>query len=134
MTAGLATDNGDPTKLAQRIVADWNAHGGIRARKVQLVPRTFGTDIANVLPDMQATCLQLTEDEHVFATASFSWFGDAVTCMAGDHDTPLLTMSSLPQTVIATRHDNVFSVNFVWEQAVASSVHAIDAATENWAS
>ncbi len=126
--AGLATNVGDPTTLAQKIVASWNAQGGIHGRKVQLVARTFGKDIANLLPDMQAVCLHLTEDDQVFATVAYSWFGDAVTCMAGDHDTPLVTMSGLSHTVLATGHDNVFPVNFMWEDAVASSVHALDKA------
>src|SRR4051794_21988538 len=51
--AGLAVDVGDTTKIAQSIVGEWNAHGGINGRKVQLVKATFGADIANMLPDMQ---------------------------------------------------------------------------------
>jgi hypothetical protein len=115
--AGLATDMGSIDDVANAIVADWNANGGVNGRKVELVHKSFGTDIANVLPDMQRVCLELTEDEHVFATAAVSWFGDAVTCMAGDHDTPLVVQSSLSQSVLDTGHDNIFAANFMWEEA-----------------
>ena len=47
--AGLATDLGDPTAIAQGIVDDWNAAGGVNGRQVELVTRTYGTDIANLL-------------------------------------------------------------------------------------
>jgi Periplasmic binding protein len=79
---------------------------------------------------MQKVCLELTEDEKVFATVAFSWFGDAVTCLAGDHDTPLVTQSSLSSTVLDSGNDNIFLANFDWEDALASSVAAIDASGE----
>jgi len=123
--AGLATDLGSINDVANAIVADWNAHGGVNGRKVELVAKTFGTDIANVLPDMQRVCLALTEDEHVFATAAVAWFGDAVTCMAGDHATPLVVQSSLSRSVLDTGHNNIFTTNFMWEDALASSVRVV---------
>ena len=128
MQAGLATDMGSINDVANAIVADWNANGGVNGRKVELVAKTFGTDLANVLPDMQRVCLELTEDEHVFATVAVSWFGDAVTCMAGDHDTPLVVQSSLSHSVLDTGHDNIFMTNFMWEDALASSVRVVDEA------
>jgi ABC-type branched-subunit amino acid transport system substrate-binding protein len=128
--AGLATDLGDPTAIAQAIIDDWNADGGVHGRQVELVTSVFGSDIANLLPEMQAVCLELAEDEQVFATAAFAWFGDAVTCMAGDHDTPLVTMTSLPNTVLDTGDDNVFLANFVWEEAMRSAVRMVDEAGE----
>lgn len=128
--AGFATDIGDVTEVAQRIVDDWNAAGGIGGRQVQLVPRTFGSDIANALAQMQTVCLELTEDEQVFATVAVAWFGDAATCMAGDHDTPLVVQTSLPRAVMESGDGNIFSVNFMWEEAVRSSVRALDAAGE----
>ena len=128
--AGLATDLGDVNAIAPAMVDDWNADGGINGRQVELVTRTFGQDPANILPEMQSVCLELTEDEEVFATVAFSWFGDAVTCMAGDHDTPLVVQSSMPSTVLATGHDNIFLANFDWEEALASSVRVVDEAGE----
>ena len=128
--AGLATDFGDPTAIAQGIVDDWNAEGGVNGRQVELVTSVYGTDVANLLSDMQAVCLELTEDEEVFATAAFTWFGDAVTCLAGDHGTPLVTMTSLPNTVLETGDDNIFLANFMWEEAMRSSVRVLDEAGE----
>lgn len=124
--AGLATDFGDLAGLAQDIVDDWNAAGGINGREVELVERTFGTDVANILTDMQRVCLELTEDEEVFATVATAWFGDAVTCLAGDHATPLVVQTSLAQTVMDTGKDNIFLANFVWEDALRSAVRAVD--------
>ena len=128
--AGLATDLGDPTAIAQGIVDDWNADGGVNGRQVELVTSVYGTDVASILSDMQATCLELTEDEQVFATAAFAWFGDAVTCMAGDHGTPLVTMTSLPSTVLDTGDDNIILANLMWEEAMRSSVRVLDEAGE----
>lgn len=128
--AGLATDFGDISDVAQAIVDDWNAAGGINGRSVELVTRSWGADLANILPDMQRVCLELTEDAEVFATAAFTWFGDAVTCLAGDHDTPLIAQSSLPRAVLDTGDDNIFLVNFVWEDALRSAVRVVDAAGE----
>ncbi len=128
--AGLATDFGDLAGLAQDIVDDWNEEGGINGREVELVTRTFGTDIASILPDMQRVCLELTEDEEVFATVAPSWFGDAVTCLAGDHATPLVVQTSLSQTVLDTGKGNIFLANFMWEDALRSAVRAADDAGE----
>ena len=89
--AGLATDFGDLTDARRRRSSTTGtptaASTGARSSWSN---RSFGTDIANILPDMQQVCLELTEDEKVFATVAFAWFGDAVTCLAGDHDTPLV--------------------------------------------
>ena len=68
--------------------------------------------------------------QQVFATAAFAWFGDAVTCMAGDHGTPLVTMTSLPSTVLDTGDDNIILANFMWEEAMRSSVRVLDEAGE----
>ncbi|MET0904184.1 MAG: ABC transporter substrate-binding protein, partial [Acidimicrobiales bacterium] len=104
--------------------------GGINGRQVELVVRSFGADIANVLPDMQAVCLELAEDEQVFATAAVAWFGDAVTCVAGDHDMPLVTGSSMSNNVLETGDDNIFLTNFAWEDALRSAVRVVDDAGE----
>jgi ABC-type branched-subunit amino acid transport system substrate-binding protein len=124
--AGLATDIGDTTVIATKMVDDWNAAGGINGRKVELITKTFGTDIANLLPDMQKVCLELTEDDGVFATVAFSWFGDAVTCLAGDHGTPLVVQTSMSNTVLDSGTGNVFLANFAWEDALASAVRVVD--------
>ena len=79
---------------------------------------------------MQKVCLELTEDEEVFATVAFTWFGDAVTCLAGDHDTPLVIQTSLSSTVLDTGDDNIFLANFTWEDALRSAVRVVDEAGE----
>ena len=66
----------------------------------------------------------------MFATVAFAWFGDAVTCLAGDHDTPLVVQTSLPSTVLDTGNDNIFLANFVWEDALRSAVRVTDDAGE----
>ena len=128
--AGFAVDIGDTTTIATKMVDDWNASGGVNGRKVELVNRSFGTDIANLLPDMQRVCLELTEDQQVFATVAVSWFGDAVTCVAGDHGTPLITESSMADTVLESGKGNVFLANFAWEEALRSAVRVVDDAGE----
>ncbi len=50
--------------------------------------------------------------------------------MAGDHGTPLVTMTSLPSTVLDTGDDNIILANFMWEEAMRSSVRVLDEAGE----
>jgi ABC-type branched-subunit amino acid transport system substrate-binding protein len=128
--AGLATDFGDTDAVAHAVVDGWNADGGINGRQVELGGATFGEDPVNILPEMQEACLHLTEDEEVFATAAIAWFGDAVTCLAGDHDTPLVTQTSMSNAVLETGNDNIFLANFVWEDALRSAVRVTDEAGE----
>ncbi|HEY2429443.1 MAG TPA: ABC transporter substrate-binding protein [Acidimicrobiales bacterium] len=86
-------------KVYQAYFDDVNAHGGIAGR--QIVP-----DYRSYCPLTSAAaltlCTQFTEDDHVFAVmANFEDFsGDAQTCVARDHKTPLLTFD-LTQAIMS---------------------------------
>jgi hypothetical protein len=77
-------------QVYQAYIDDVNAHGGIAGR--QILP-----DYRSYCPLTSAAaltlCTQFTEDDHVFAVmANFEDFsGDAQTCVAKNHNTPLLT-------------------------------------------
>ena len=77
-------------KVYQAFIDDINAHGGVAGRQIVPVYRNYcpiGSAQALTL------CTQFTEDDRVFAVmANFEDFsGDAQTCVAKDHNTPLLT-------------------------------------------
>jgi len=117
---GFAEDVGDPLAGGQRIVDDINSNGGVHGRKIELVTELWNPLAPDILADLQRACLVLTEDEQVFAVASLIFFGDAVTCVAGDHDTPLLGTGTLPASVIESGNGNIFLINFQMDRAVSS--------------
>jgi hypothetical protein len=87
---------------------------------IELVTELWDPLAPDPLADLQRVCLVLTEDEEVFAVASIIFFGDAVTCVAGDHDTPLVGAGTLPEFIIDSGNDNIFLINFQMDRAVAA--------------
>lgn len=77
-------------QVYQAFINDVNSHGGVAGRQITPVYRSYCplTSAAAL-----TLCTQFTEDDHVFAVmANFEDFsGDAQTCVAKDHNTPLLT-------------------------------------------
>jgi ABC-type branched-subunit amino acid transport system substrate-binding protein len=88
----------DQNKNYQAFIDDVNAKGGILGRKIVPVYETFcpiGSTAAVSL------CTKFTEDEKVFAVLGnfVDFSGDAQTCLAKQHDTPLMTFQ-LTQAVM----------------------------------
>ncbi|MET0728512.1 MAG: ABC transporter substrate-binding protein [Acidimicrobiales bacterium] len=86
-------DHGDYEAAYQALFDDINANGGINGRMVEATivgVNPVGTDSAD------AACVQLTEDEDVFATMGF-FNGDAPNCVVGTHQTALIGGSMTPE-------------------------------------
>lgn len=79
-------DIGDFEKMYGAIIADLNAQGGVNGRKV--VPVYAPVNPIGTAP-AQAACLELTEDEQVFAVTGF-FLGDAPLCYLEQHSTPVV--------------------------------------------
>jgi hypothetical protein len=72
----------------QSYVDEINDAGGIHGRRIEPVFRTF--DVLSQ-DDMRAKCLELTQDEKVFAViASGGFAGPPILCITEEHRTPLL--------------------------------------------
>ena len=79
-------DHGDYAAAYQALIDDINANGGINGRTVEATiigVNPVGTDSSD------AACVQLTEDEDVFAVMGF-FNGDAPNCVVGTHATALI--------------------------------------------
>ena len=86
-------DHGDYEAAYQALFDEINANGGINGRMVEATivgVNPVGTDSAD------AACVQLTEDEDVFATMGF-FNGDAPNCVVGTHQTALIGGSMTPE-------------------------------------
>jgi Periplasmic binding protein len=86
VASGLHYDLGDHQAVYQALFDDINAHGGIHGRKIQ--PVFAPIDPTSTAP-AEAKCVQLTEDEHVFAVTGF-FLADAVVCPVATHATAVV--------------------------------------------
>jgi ABC-type branched-subunit amino acid transport system substrate-binding protein len=83
---GVSTNHGDYAASYQALIDDLNANGGINGRLIEpvIVPISL-TDGGNA----DAVCLQLTEDEQVFAVLGF-FLNDAPACYLELHETAIV--------------------------------------------
>jgi len=79
-------DIGDFPKMYGAILDDLNANGGINGRKV--VPAYAPVNPIGTVPGQEA-CVQLTEDDKVFAVTGF-FLGDLPLCFLEQHTTPVV--------------------------------------------
>jgi hypothetical protein len=78
--------HGDYETTYKAVIDDLNKKGGVNGRTV--VPQFAPVNPIGTAPAQEA-CLELTEDEKVFATVGFFYF-DAPLCYVAQHDTPIL--------------------------------------------
>ena len=77
-------------QIYQDFINNVNQHGGIDGKQIVPVYHTF-CPIGST--GALTECTQFTEDDHVFAVIGtfVDFSGDAQTCLAKDHNTPLMT-------------------------------------------
>jgi ABC-type branched-subunit amino acid transport system substrate-binding protein len=96
---GVAVDYGDQEAIANAIVDDLNARGGIAGRTVVPVFYDYRTSEILGAPEAadQAACTRLTEDTTVFAVVAVTGVLSEVLpqCLA-DHRTPLIVNTNIP--------------------------------------
>ena len=91
----VTIDHGDYEAAYTALFDDINANGGISGRTVEPVfagINPVGTEFAD------AACVQLTEDEQVFAVMGF-FLGDGVLCPLETHQTAVIGGSMSPETL-----------------------------------
>lgn len=121
---GLVEDLDDPSPMIEALVRKVNADGGINGR--DLKAKVYKYDAIKGADALQALCLQMTEDDANFIVMANSYYGDAVTCVTGDHDTPLVTDTTLGSQILATAKGNAFLMNLSWDRAADALVTALD--------
>ena len=93
---GVSVPNFSPEEqraVYQVFVDDLNERGGVQGRRVEAVYSTYNVLDTN---DMRASCLELTEDHHVFAVLdpTGAFYGPPVLCVTEEHQTPFLSTGS----------------------------------------
>ena len=91
-SAGIKIDHGDYETSFRTVIDDINAKGGVNGRKI--VPIFAPVNPVGTDPSQKA-CLELTEDQKVFAVVGF-FLNDGPLCYVEQHKTPVLggTMTS----------------------------------------
>jgi hypothetical protein len=96
---GYAVDYGDQEAIANAIVEDLNASGGIAGRTVVPVFYDYRTSDILASPEAadQAACTRMTEDTTVFAVVAVTGvLGEVLPQCLYDHQTPLIVNTNIP--------------------------------------
>lgn len=123
--AGFAEDMGDPALAIQALVDDVNEAGGIHGRTLEV--NTYLFDATKIPEALIGACTQAGQDDPNFVAFSFAFFGDGLTCLAGDEGVPILTASGLAGTVYEQAGGNAFLFNDTFEGHQRALVAGLDA-------
>jgi len=116
---GLINLNWGPQGDHVQAIADHiNANGGISGRSIEVIPLAFDPVDAS---SAQAACLQLTEDNEVFAVLG-ALRGDEVLCYTEQHDTIAVANSDMTQERLDRSNAPYASVNAARERVIDNFV------------
>ena len=115
---------GPQSEHAQFLAEHINATGGVNGRSIEIIPLAFDPVDAS---SAQAACLQLTEDNEVFAVLG-TLRGDEVLCYTEQHDTVAIANSDMTQERIDRSTAPYASVNARRERIIESLVDEASAA------
>jgi len=115
---------GPQSEHAQFLAEHINATGGVNGRSIEIIPLAFDPVDAS---SAQAACLQLTEDNEVFAVLG-ALRGDEVLCYTEQHDTVAIANSDMTQERIDRSTAPYASVNARRERIIESLVDEASAA------
>jgi hypothetical protein len=112
---GLINLNWGPQGDHVQAIADYiNANGGISGRSIEVIPLAIDPADAS---SAQAACLQLTEDNEVFAVLG-ALRGDEVLCYTEQHDTIAVANSDMTQERLDRSNAPYASVNAARERVI----------------
>lgn len=123
--AGFAELIENPELAVEALVADVNEQGGIHGRTLEV--NTYEYDPTQIPAALIGACTQAGQDDPNFLAFSFAFFGDGLTCLAGDEGVPTLTASSLAGTVYDRADGNAFLFNDTFEGHQRALVAGLDA-------
>jgi len=115
---------GPQSEHAQFLAEHINANGGVNGRSIEIIPLALDPVDAS---SAQAACLQLTEDNEVFAVLG-TLRGDEVLCYTEQHDTVAIANSDMTQERIDRSTAPYASVNARRERIIESLVDEASAA------
>ncbi|MDG2234481.1 MAG: ABC transporter substrate-binding protein, partial [Ilumatobacter sp.] len=115
---------GPQSEHAQFLAEHINANGGINGRSIEIIPLAFDPVDAS---SAQSACLQLTEDNEVFAVLG-ALRGDEVLCYTAQHDTIAVANADMTQERLDRSTAPYVSVNAARERIIESLVDEASAA------
>ena len=127
-TAGLAglpviLDVDPPEYGVPALIDDINANGGINGRIIDL--KTYLWDPLDIPASLDAICLQAGQDDEVFAVFTPTYFGEAVGCLAGDNNVPMLFSSTLPPGQVESTNGNGFLLDVTHDAALSDAISVL---------
>ena len=122
---GLVNINWGPQGEHVKVIADHiSANGGISGRSIKVIPLAFDPVDAS---SAQAACIQLTEDNEVFAVLG-GLRGDEVLCYTEQHNTIAVATADMTQERLDRSNAPYASVNAARERLIGSFVSEASAA------
>lgn len=121
--AGFIEDIFTGPEALNGLIDTVNAEGGINGRK--LAVRRYVFDVTKVPAGLITACTQASEDDPNFLALSMAFFGDGASCIALDHQMPLLTSSGMAGQLYKPASQNLFLYNLTFEENQAALVKAL---------
>ena len=108
---GLAPDIGNPAKVAQAVVDDINAKGGVDGRNLVLKSHVLDANSALINPQLgQADCIAATEqDQPAAVIVSAALPSSLVRCVSVTHPVLSMTMNQWDDTLYKDGEGRIFS-------------------------
>ena len=108
---GLAPDIGNPAKVAQAVVDDINAKGGVAGRKLVLKSHVLDANSALINPQLgQSDCIAATEqDKPAAVIVSAALPSSLVRCVSVTHPVLSMTMNQWDDTLYKDGEGRIFS-------------------------
>ena len=117
---GFATDVGDPKEMFETFAAVVNEQcGGVRGRQIVMHTLEHDPASADVETDMNADCIEATEDLHGVILLNSSGFqGSATLCIVEDQETAFITVQPQFGEFMRRGEDRLITTTLTSEQAL----------------
>jgi len=115
----------DPQVMVDAMVDDVNARGGINGRMIEA--KVYAYDVLDIPASLNATCVDVGEDDPTFVALSSSFFGDAVTCLTADHGVPILMTGTIPREILDSTQGRAWLFNNSGDRELAGTAETLAA-------
>lgn len=113
---------GDPQEQMEAVLDGWQREGlvPVQGRDVQFVYREYDIFSGD---EQTAVCNAFVKDDEVFAVVGIRFFSSGSECVAGEHDTPLVTIDGVSSEVYERTWPYYVSVRFSLTTMFRNWVH-----------
>ena len=117
---GFATDVGDPREMFETFAAVVNEQcGGVRGRMIQMHTVEYDPVNPEVEAEMNAGCIQATEDlDGVILLNTSGFQGSATLCIVEDHETAFITVQPMPEEFMSRGEDRLVITTLTSEESL----------------